>query len=420
MNRRILLISAAVVIGLTVMSSTSLVKRARGQSILIGAERVPNIAVDKNNFLYLTMAVATLPSSAHTPGSQIFFTMSTDGGAQWNNEPLTRNLTNTAINGIGALNPRLAITQTGTTRAYLGYDDDTNSFRQAYFIRSKKNAKFQRPILLSEPGEGGFSPQVAVDSKGIVYAVWQVSGSGGQQVALAASTDFGVTFSPRVILSGSSTTAESPAIATDKNDTIHVAWQDSSTGTAATMYSNSTDGGSTFATPVQLSGVGNATTPQVGLDKSGGLNVVWVQQQEDGSTEVAISRSTDGGSTFTPAATVTNFRNGNVNQLAIASSGSTTYVAFGATSQVFLIQAPSSSLSFQAPVKVSNANPSKGEARSPSIVADRNGKLHIVWIDTSIEGDEEGLLLYSNTTNGRNFSRPVEILAVLQAPLSVS
>src|SRR5262249_34726947 len=146
---------------------------ARAQfQVGIGAQREPRLAVDQNNNLFLVMAVATKPASAGTPGSQIFFTESTDGGGTWDNMPLTPNLTNSDINGIGALFPRIAITRTGKTRAYVVYDDDTGGPRQAYFIRSKKNAGFKHPNELSSGRDGGFTPVVDIDSSGVVHIAW--------------------------------------------------------------------------------------------------------------------------------------------------------------------------------------------------------------------------------------------------------
>lgn len=412
----------AVALVLMAAGSTSLIQRAKSQTITFGAERVPNIQIDKLGNLYLSMAVATLPSSAHTPGSQIFFTLSTDDGKQWNNEPTTENLSNSAINGIGALNPRMAITQTGPTRVYLGYDDDTTGFRQAWFIRSKKGTKFLKPVMLSQVGEGGFTPQVAVDTNGIVYVTWQASTqSNGEQTVVENSTDLGESFQPRIVVSGSSTTAEAPSIVADSNNVIHVVWQDSSTGSTVIMYSKSTNAGATFSAPVQIStGPGPDTTPQLGLDKLGGVNAIWVDQSGGTSapTQIQISRSTDGGNTFSAPTNVTNVIEGNFSELAITPLGQTTYIAYqdSVKSQVFLTQSQSSQLSFQAPVRVSDANTTNGEARSPAMTADHDGLLHIVWIDTSIIGDQEGLMLYSTTKNGHAFAAPVEILAVVHGP----
>jgi hypothetical protein len=413
------LLILAVIFGLIGISSAPLVRKVRGQvSIFVGAQRVPNIAVDGNNNLYLTMSVATLPPSAGTPGSQVFFTKSTDGGTAWNNVPEMRNLSNSSINGIGALNPRIAVTKSGVTRAFVVYDDDTTGSSQTYFVRSKKNANFQKAVDLSEPGEGGFTPHLAIDPSGGVNIVWQAFDPTGMQTVFVRSTDFGVTFSPRIIVSGSSTLAQAPSIASDQNGLIHVAWQDGVSGSNEILFSRSTDQGGTFSAPVQVSaGPGPATTPEVAADRLGGVNVVWVDQST-GTGQVVISRSTDSGVTFSTPAVITNLRNSNLGELAITFSGSTTYVAYQNLNvgQIFLTQSSSGLLQFQTAVQVSKANVSKGVARSPSIVADSKGHLHIVWIDTSILGDQEGLLLYSTTTNGHSFAAPVEILAFLPPP----
>ncbi|HEY6333050.1 MAG TPA: sialidase family protein, partial [Blastocatellia bacterium] len=299
---------------------------------------------------------------------------------------------------------------------------DTNTFSQTWFIRSKKGTKFLKPVLLSEPGEGGFTPQVAVDTNGVVYVTWQASSSAnGEQVVVETSTNLGVSFAPRVVLSGSSTTAEAPSIVTDSNNIIHVIWQDSSSGSTVILYSNSADGGNTFSTPVRIStGPGPDTQPQLGLDKLGGVNAIWVDQSGGPSapTQIQISRSTDGGNTFTTPTNVTNVKNGNFSELAITPLEQTTFIAYqdAVSSQVFLTQSQSSQLNFQAPVRVSDANTQNGEARSPAMIADHGGLLHIVWIDTSIIGDQEGLMLYSTTRNGHSFAAPVEILAVVHGP----
>ena len=47
------------------------------------------------------------------------------------------------------------------------------------------------------------------------------------------------------------------------------------------------------------------------------------------------------------------------------------------------------------------------------MVVDSRGVLHIVWIDASIVGNDEGLLFYSNSRNGHQFSEERMILAVI-------
>ena len=70
-------------------------------------------------------------------------------------------------------------------------------------------------------------------------------------------------------------------------------------------------------------------------------------------------------------------------------------------------------MSFGEVEQVSSANNSRGRAHSPAMTVDSRGMLHIVWIDASIVGSDRGLLFYSNTTNGRQFSKQLMILAVI-------
>src|SRR5260370_4433016 len=100
-NKQLLLAAAASLL-LILLGASRFGPSAQAQfQVGIGAQREPRLAVDQNNNLFLVMAVATKPASAGTPGSQILFTESTNGGMTWDNMPLTRNLSNTEINGLG-------------------------------------------------------------------------------------------------------------------------------------------------------------------------------------------------------------------------------------------------------------------------------------------------------------------------------
>jgi hypothetical protein len=383
----------------------------------IGAQREPRLGVDQNNNLFLVMAVATKPASAGTPGSQIFFTESTDGGKTWDNMPLTRNLTNSDINGIGALFPRIAITKTGRTRAYVVYDDDTGGPRQAYFIRSKKNSAFKRPNILSSSRDGGFTPVVDVDSNGIVYTGWASSPNGPRKVLLVRSTDLGVTLSSPVDVSNSSGEGYAPVIAISDNNAVNVAWQDTRSGASEIFFSRSTDEGMTFSNPLQLSaGPAAASGPEIVVDRLGGMSVAWIEPQPTGGSRIMISRTVDGGHTFSAPAAVTSGRSADFSDLAIWAAGNTTYLAFtdNDAQQVFLTHSRSDLLTFSSPVQLSRADTTKGRAHSPSVAVDGNGTIHAVWIDSSILGNDEGLLVYRNSSDGQSFSTPILILAVVQ------
>ena len=94
----------------------------------------------------------------------------------------------------------------------------------------------------------------------------------------------------------------------------------------------------------------------------------------------------------------------------------TVYLAFtdDDAEQVFLTQSQSDLLNFSRPLQLSHADTSKGHAKSPSIAVDGNGRIHAVWIDTSIIGNESGLVVYRSSPDGQSFTAPVLILALVQ------
>jgi len=363
------------------------------------------------------MAAGTHSVDSVRTGSQILFTQSTDGGSTWDNMPVTRNLTNSRSRALGALFPRIAVANTAAPHAYVAYDDDTGGIRQAYFIRSKKNTNFKRPTLLSPPGDGGFTPVLALDSTGAVNAAWADSAVGSRQVMFARSTNFGVTFSQPVNVSRSPAQGFDPMIAVEDNDAVSLAWEDTGSGEGAIFFSRSTDMGLSFSSPTRVSaGLGEASDPEVAVDRSGGLNVAWIQEEPAGGTSVMITRTTDGGRTFSAPAIVASGPGAEFEYLTMTTGANKTYLAFNdeTAQQVFLAQSRSSLLNFGAPIQLSHADTTRGRAHSPSVAVDSRGRVHAVWIDTSMLGNDQGLVVYRSSADGLTFTTPILILAVIQ------
>lgn len=395
-------------------------RQARAQfATQFGATRFPAIDTDKGDNLYLMMSVAT---AADRPHSQIFFAMSQDSGVSWNNFPETRNLSKSKGEAFG---PSLAINKNGTTRVYVAYHDDSNGITQAYLIHSKKKAKFKKKPANITPHEGpAFSPRIALDSTEALNVVWGDGKDLGLKVVFLRSTDQGETFTDPLVVSGESNTASEPEIAVDSSDGINVVWQDQKSGVSVIMFVRSIDGGATFSEPRRLStGTGPAVEAQITADSKGNLNVVWVDESA-GSAQAYYSRSTDKGVTFSDPINVSNAPSADIHKPVVVVFEDTVYLAFqngdlfgedGGDRQVFLATSDDGGLTFDVPRQVSRADRQCGRAHSPAMTVDSGGTLHIVWIDASVVHPcaDEGILFYSNTTNGRRFSAQKEILAVI-------
>lgn len=413
-----LLLAAAMMIALAGSSQFS--RRARAQGLFFGAQRFPALDVDSADNLYMMMSVATAPASAHTPHSQIFFTMSRDGGSTWDNLPETRNLSNSPGEAFG---PSLAVNRNGQTRVYVTYHDNSTGATQAYLIRSKKKTKFRAPADITPHNGGAFSPRVALDSGEGVNIVWGDSKDGGGKVVFVRSTDQGASFTAPVDVSRSSGIAFDPEIAVDSSDAINVVWQDNAPGQSVVMFSRSTDAGETFSDPKQIStGTGAAIEAAIAIDGQGRISVAWVDESL-GHAEAYYARSTDDGESFSEPIDVSNFPAGDIHKPTLATFRSTVYLAFqngdlfGEDSikneQVYLSRSDDAGVSFGDGIQVSHAKNSVGRAHSPAMVVDSRGVLHIAWIDASVIGKDEGLLFYSNTASGHGLSPEVMILAVI-------
>jgi hypothetical protein len=422
MNKRVALLSilAAVFMmsasGLTPYRQSLWLARVEAQAqIGFGGTRAPAIDVDKSDNIYVMMSTATNPPSARTPGSEIFFTRSTDGGNNWDNFPITRRLTRAEGEAFG---PSLGVTKRGKTRVYTVYHDNSDGTTQAYMIRSKKGTKFRRPENITPHDGGAFAPRLALDSDENLSVTWGDLREFRRRVVFTRSTDMGVTFGDLIDVSRSEGEAFEPEIDAGPDGSINIAWEDTAPGATSIMFARSTDGGQTFSDPVRVSqGDDAAAQAHIAVDGSDRIFVVWIQNS-GGDPQAFFSRSTDAGASFSEPVNVSNAPGGTIEKVIVAAHQNTVYVAYNdrdrGDRQVYLVTSTDAGASFSEPEQVSQADRSRGQAHSAAMVVDSRGRLHLAWIDTTFFGDPEGLLFYSSTTNGQRFRPQQALFAVVQ------
>ena len=168
--------------------------------------------------------------------------------------------------------------------------------------------------------------QVAVGPDGTVYvaAPATVPIERPHQLLLTISRDAGATFSPPdpvlrlgtmpTTLEGGFRAATLPqlVIAPDSGDLL-VVWNDRRDGTPDVWLSRSTDGGETFSTPIRVNRVAanDQFQPTSAAGQGGTVVVAWFDRSADPDNrlaDVSIARSTDGGATFGPAVRVSTQR----------------------------------------------------------------------------------------------------------------
>ncbi len=182
------------------------------------------------------------------------------------------------------------------------------------------------PPLNGSGTDFGSDPAVAWDTHGNVFYAYIVvffnqgfDAITGTEMAVARSSDAGHTWTSTFFNfnSGSGKFNDKPYIAVDTNpaspfrDTVYAAWDNASLNAGKSsandviLVSRSTDGGQTFSAPVAASGTGSGPREVIGADPfvapDGTLHVAW---HDITGNQVVEASSANGGQSFGPTHTI--------------------------------------------------------------------------------------------------------------------
>ncbi len=245
-----------------------------------------------------------------------------------------------------------------------------------------KNVSNNSPVF------GAFAavPQIAVDSSSNINVIWRGLGIGPVDTFFSRSTDGGATFSTRKRISNSTGVGAtgSTRIALDFSGNINVLWEEQVAPVVKILFSRSSDGGATFSVPKSLSNnLTQSSLEQMAVDSSGNINVVWQELiPGQGQSDVFFSRSKDGGATFSTK-NLSNDTRSAVPQIALDSSANINVVwqdSSPGNSDIFLSRSTDGGATFSTPHNVSNNAGSSGQ---PQIALDSRGNINAVWEDTT-------------------------------------
>jgi len=147
-------------------------------------------------------------------------------------------------------------------------------------------------------GVSGLSePRLAIDSQDTIYLFWE----SGNEIYYRRSQNGGITWDVLKRLTWTAGRANSPAIAIDSSDTIHVVYQHREGISSIPInlwYKRSQDGGTTWSTDKRLTWDPdiNSVRASVAIGPNNHVHVVWTKGLN--SYEIFYKRSTDGGTTW--------------------------------------------------------------------------------------------------------------------------
>lgn len=356
----------------------------------------PQAAVDSSGTIYMAWEDDTASNS------NILFSRSTDGGATFST-PI--NLSNTSGYSFA---PRIT---TGTAgNVYVTWQDDTPGNTVIMFSHSTNaGVSFSTPINLSNGSADSSSQQIAVDSTGNIYVVWE-NDTLNLGIFFSHSTDGGATFSAPALLSTNPSGSMSPQIATGLSGTLSVVWEDDANAASDISFSHSSDSGATFSVPESLSlHTGNSTNAQLALDASGNIDIIW-ENDSRGNFDVFFSRSSDNGATFSAPTDISNGSGTAQNGLIGLDPKGNIYLVWqdgtapGANPDIFFALSGDGGVTFSTPLNISN---NSGISEAPFLTIDAGANIDVAWQDNS-SGNQD-IFFSRSADSGATFSSPINL-----------
>jgi hypothetical protein len=255
-------------------------------------------------------------------------------------------------------------------------------------------------------------PDIAVDSQGTVYVVWQDDTVGGSGLLYSTLSAGDGNWSTPQSISGTSSISASPRIAVDQQGSLHVVWQDSIGGEPGIYWAVRSSDGS-WSTPQQITGTSaNSSAPDVAVDAQGNPHVVWEEELAEGNTDIIYATKSDESDWLTQ--NISNDHEGSASpSIAIDDQGNLHVVWQGDPLQItggyldILYTAKPSNGDWSAPVDISHNQRPSAHAR---IAVDGEGNPHVVWEETYDEYATDIRPRYNTKSGGNWLAQPENIL----------
>lgn len=268
---------------------------------------------------------------------------------------------------------------------------------------------FSDVVNISNSGGESTVPRVASHAEN-VYVVWEDDDSGNDEILFATSNDAGETYLDPINISDTPSNSFDPQLATNEANDIFIVWREAVSDQAADIFlAKSSDNGTSFDLPTNISNTPDhhSSNPHIAVSDDN----VFVAWEEDSSglgiNDIFIAASTNGGTTFADPINISNssiassshqlFASGNYMFVAWREFNDTSFVG-----DIYFTASSDQGDTFSTPFKVSSDL--AGDGFDPQLVVN-DENVYIVW------GDALLLDTYfaSSTDGGVSFSEPINI-----------
>jgi hypothetical protein len=309
----------------------------------------------------------------NTPGNpEVFYKKSTNGGTNWTTKRLTWNSGESEV-------PAIAVDS--GNHIHVVYSDDTPGNKEIFYKRSTNGGVSWTITRLTWNSGHSNNPTIALDSGNTIHLVWHDSISGNLEIHYRKSTNGGGTWGRAKRLTWISGASELPVIAVDTSNYIHVVWDDYIHGVPEIYYKRSTDGGTTWGSARRLTWTsGLSNSPVIAVDSSNHVHVVW-HDNTSGSPEIYYRRSTNGGGTWGSVRRLTWTTGPSYFSAITVDSSNHIYVAYNDSTsgygEIYYKRSTNGGVSWTTKRLTWNIGPST----DPAIDTDSSNNIHLLWQD---------------------------------------
>jgi len=199
----------------------------------------------------------------------------------------------------------------GANNAYAVWQDPRNGSKTAdpdiYFSkRSSATGTWGANVRVNGDTQGApaqYAPAIAVQSDGAAVAVWVDRRSNQWNIYSARLAAGGSTWGTNMrVTSNTTSRKDRPDVILGPDGTAYAVWEDDRNGNYDIWYSKLPAGSSTWSTDVKISddpGAAAQYGTRIGVDSTGNLLVIWLDDRPYPRTEVRSARLPTGSSTWT-------------------------------------------------------------------------------------------------------------------------
>lgn len=335
----------------------------------------PDIAIDP----------ADNPNVVYQYGTSgtIYFIGSSDSGITWGN---TVAISDPHVGWY----PRIATDMNGNLGVVWNQDHPvvgSIAKDEIVFSRSTNSgSSWTTPINISNTPESSRFGNISISNEGQINIVWEEEIS--DDIHFARSTDNGSNWSlPHNISNtpGGNGLLIASTIATDPDGNINVCWHDSTPGSKALYFSRSTDGGSNWTASIRIPNIPNSCyMPALAVDQNNNLALVWSQYFGNSISDVFFSRSTNNGSTWgTPVNISNSMSDSRLANMAIDNAGNINVVwddDLPGSRDIYFTRSVDNGVTW---FPKTNLSGNSGISCWPIVAVDSNGSIFVVWSDNS-------------------------------------